>query len=66
MTRCGVLQVAEEVCALEEAAEREDAAAMRARCDGEGAPWVSWYRRHRARPADADAPEEAPPPPLPA
>ena len=41
--------------------EREEAAAaaapeqMRARCDEEKAPWMSWYRRHRgAEEAPAD------------
>ena len=38
--------VAEEVIALEEAARSP--APMAARCDGPGAPFLTWYRRHRS------------------
>ena len=42
-----VYGVVEELCAREEAAAAEAPQAMSARCDEEGAPWQTWYRRHR-------------------
>ena len=39
--------VAEECCRHEEAAIADGQPHMDERCDGEGAPFVSWYRRHR-------------------
>ena len=40
--------VAEEVIALEEAEAARSPAPMAARCDGPGAPFLTWYRRHRS------------------
>lgn len=46
-----ILNLATEVCALEEAAEAAEPLKMRARCDHEHGPYLTWYRRHRVPPA---------------
>jgi len=45
-----VFQIGLETCEREEAAAREHPEEMNARCDIEGAPFTSWYRRHRNSP----------------
>ena len=50
-----VFAVADEACAREEAQARLAPEEMNARCDLEGAPHVSWYRRHRSSPQQAKA-----------
>lgn len=50
-----VYRVVESACEREEAKAKEMPHEMTARCDEEGAPWLTWYRRHRgasAAPAD--------------
>ena len=59
----GVFAVVSEVCAREEAATVADPDALRARCDAPGAPWSTWYRRHRgatAAPTDRYGGKDAP------
>jgi hypothetical protein len=43
----------EEACAREEAAKAEHPEEMSMRCDAEGAPFTTWYRRHRGEKAAA-------------
>ena len=45
-----VFSIGIETCEREEAAAREHPEEMNARCDIEGAPFTSWYRRHRNSP----------------
>ena len=50
-----VYRVVEAACQREEAKAEADPDTMHARCDEEGAPYLTWYRRHRgatAAPAD--------------
>ena len=59
MSADAIFTVVETACAREEAAAHAEGGARReamgARCDMEGAPMLTWYRRHRgasAAPAD--------------
>eukprot|EP00965_Chrysotila_dentata_P086056 2839754-Pleurochrysis_carterae.AAC.1 len=53
MEAAAILATAEEACAAEEAAAAANPEALSQRCDHEGAPHASWYRRHRHPAPDA-------------
>lgn len=56
-----VLRVAEEACSREEALARARPEEMNARCDRPGAPFTTWYRRHRNGPPGSDPLSSGPP-----
>ena len=56
-----VLRVAEEACSREEALARAQPEEMNARCDRPGAPFTTWYRRHRNGPPGSDPLSSGPP-----